>query len=185
MDHEAPPTLKSLPVDLEEISFYATQGENDIDPSYDQRGFLDTQTGAVHIVSAGALSCAEGDLAPEELDKWLAEDLPVAEMIVGDSESRYEPIDRWDSSEAYELMEEFAEGTTSDDARRLLQFALRGPKPFRRFKDALAEFAGLRETWFLFKEHAEREAAREWLRTLGIEAEDASPRKLPPAPSKW
>jgi hypothetical protein len=63
---------------------------------------------------------------------------------------------------------------------------LRRNKPFRRFKDALAGFPGALDAWYAFKDNAEREWARAWLRDeLGITAEDVSQYHLRPMPESW
>jgi hypothetical protein len=139
----------------------------------------------VHIIYRDAFACANGELEPEDLEEWAAQDVELAGRILEDTERRYVLIERWHSSEAFELMEEFAEGAGNPRVRERLLFALRGRKPFRSFKDALCEWPDVRDAWFLFKDHAEREHARVWLLNFGIDAVDASVRQLPPAPESW
>lgn len=131
------------------------------------------------------MSCAEGELAADQLEDWSENDLEVARKILADTEDRYVEIERWHSSEAFQLMEEFADEASDPRVRERLAYAFRGKKPFRRCKDALLEWPNIREAWFAFQGHCQRNAARKWLRTLGIEATDASSYKLPPAPERW
>ncbi|MFN3649775.1 MAG: UPF0158 family protein [Armatimonadota bacterium] len=179
------PPLRKLPVDLETLAEFATEGEDYLDDSYARVGYFDTHTGAVHIVYRQALSCIEDELDPDELDEWGQADLQIAGEILSDRDGRYEAIDRWHSSEEFRLMEQFAEETTDPRARAALLSALSGRKPFRRFKEAVCDWPGLRDTWFLFRDHARRQRARRWLQQLEIDAEDASQRKLDPLPERW
>ncbi|MDW7708942.1 MAG: UPF0158 family protein [Deferrisomatales bacterium] len=65
------------------------------------------------------------------------EDEALAEALEEGSD-RYLLIEPRPSSEGYRLMAEFAASVIEPLVRQLLEAALRGTKPFRRFKDALA-----------------------------------------------
>jgi hypothetical protein len=179
------PAARSLPVDLETIVEIATEDEFYPDDEYARTGYVDTVTGEVHVVYRDALSCANGELELDELSEWSADCVEVAGKILSDIEDRYVEIERWHSSEGYDLMVEFASEARDPRVRDRLSDALRGKKPFRRFKDTLFEWPEVREAWFAFQGHAQRDSARDWLRGFGIEAVDASLYKLPPAPDHW
>lgn len=75
----------------------------------------------------------------------------------------------WSSREAYRLMERFVESEVSGEAADALTAALDGRKPFRRFKDRLADFPALRERWFEFEAERMREEAESFYEDEGIE----------------
>lgn len=111
--------------------------------------YLDKETGDVLLQAEGA-----EDL-PEDLEE----------------NPRYLPIDPIESRVGYRIMEDFV--ATVADARMAgrLQGALEGPKPFRRFKDALLQAETLREAWFEFENSAHQEIARQWCAENDIEPE--------------
>ncbi len=60
-------------------------------------------------------------------------------------------------------MEQFVQLVRDPRARDRLDRALQGRGPFRRFKDTLLEFPGLREAWFRFHTRAwNAEASSGW-----------------------
>jgi len=179
------PAARSLPVDLETLVEIATENEFYPDRCYERTGYVDTHTGDVHIIYRDSFRCANGEMEPAELEDWSAQEVELAGKILEDTDERYVEIERWHSSEEYDLMEEFAEKAHDPRVRDRLMDALRRNKPFRRFKDALCESPALRETWFAFQGHSQRDTARWWLRRFGIEATDASAYKLPPLPERW
>lgn len=178
-------TVRTLPVDLETVVEIATEDEFQPDRCYERTGYVDTHTGEVHVIYRDAFRCAEGELEPGQLEDWTSDGVELAGRILEDTEDRYVEIERWYSSDAYDLMVEFAEQAHDPRVRDRLLEVLQGKKPFRRFKDALFEWPSVREAWFAFQGHAQRECARNWLRSLGIDATDASSYKLPPAPERW
>ena len=66
-------------------------------------------------------------------------------------------------------MEEFANSVQSITARFQLTEALRGQKPFRKFKDVLTEFPKMRELWFAFDQQKVKAAAIALIEDLGCE----------------
>lgn len=167
-------SLRRLEVDLSEIDFIAGFP---FDPlgDYPQVGYVDTQTGAVHQVSLNALRCLEDDEDPESLDPEDAGDVEIASQILEGLGSRFVRIESWEASEEYRLMERFASEASSPKLQSALFHALHGRKPFRHFKNALADWPRGAGAWFVYRDRAHREEIRAWLRGLGIEAIDASP----------
>ena len=117
--------------------------------------YLDRETGEVLRVSGALL----GD-----------EDEEFSARIEADPE-RYVFIDPIPSSAGFETMSDFVETVTDVEARRALERALAGRKPFRAFKDALLDYPAERENWFRFKDAACRKHAVTWLEDNGIEAQ--------------
>ena len=67
------------------------------------------------------------------------------------------------SFEAHSDMQDFVERVSDRRASDLLGRAIEGRGAFRRFKDTLFEFPGLRETWFNFHDVRMRRRAIDWL----------------------
>jgi len=70
----------------------------------------------------------------------------------------YDEIHKWSSSEAFELMTEFAGHLTEDRwlQARLLD-SLSGRKPFREFKTVIDTAGVFRQKWFEFKSNWQQE----------------------------
>lgn len=111
--------------------------------------YLDTETGEVLFISDGV----DAELIPPDL-----EDNP-----------RYLRIGTLETSEAFTIMEGFAEALDANAAMaERLAAALRRPKPFRRFKDALYDDPVVRDAWFVFEREAHRVLGAEWCAEHGI-----------------
>ena len=68
-------------------------------------------------------------------------------------------------------MEEFVSDLPEGKGRQSLSRALSERKPFRRFKDALAEFPDLRDQYFASQNQAYLRYAKDWLEDEGVDAE--------------
>lgn len=147
--------MKRLSINLRDVA-------DAIDSGFDISHYLDCETGEVKIWGDPMISGRENDFDPDE------------------ESERYVEIPTRDAREGFREMEEFASGMTNEKARSLVTFALNGPKPFRRFKDALLQFPDEREKWFAFHNANLLEEAREWLDSLEIEYTEApSPGEAP------
>jgi hypothetical protein len=91
------------------------------------------------------------------------EESPIPE----DAESL--PVDPIDSRTKFEWMEEFTESVQSVTAKFQLTEALRRQKPFRNFKDALAQLPKLQDLWFAFEAQKTKVAAIAFLEELDWE----------------
>jgi hypothetical protein len=92
-----------------------------------------------------------------------------AEPTKPEDADRYVQVPRIESHEAYKIMAEFAETVTEAHLRDLLAVALRGSRPFRRFKDVLTRFPAEQERWFAFEAERRREIIEEWAHDEAIE----------------
>ena len=63
----------------------------------------------------------------------------------------YYEIDKWTSSEAFEIMSEFTDQLTDNNLQSRLIDALRKRKPFREFKFVIDSSGDFRQLWFDFK----------------------------------
>ena len=117
------------------------------------RSYLDSETGQILQLFPEWDDC-------EELSKRIDEGM-----------GRYHKIDALDSHESFAIMENFAESLPASSWKSRLVDALSRNKPFRRFKDVLHSDPKLLDEWFVFRQEALREYARDWLNSLGIEPE--------------
>ncbi|MDR2102360.1 MAG: GNAT family N-acetyltransferase [Treponema sp.] len=79
-----------------------------------------------------------------------------------DTENRYIDLPHWDSSDGYNLMEQFAAGLKNKVIRTKLSAALnRGKGVFRAFRDILSGYPEAEKRWYA---HKDREMKREVIR---------------------
>jgi hypothetical protein len=175
--------LRRLPVDFSELTYALTvhfESGGDWEPVW----YFDVETGAVIQSDLQAVSHAEEGGDPEDLPEELSSDWETTLLIAGGLGVRFHRVEGVESHWEFALMEAFAEATRTPRLRVALQNALSRGKPFRRFREAL-DYGGVRAIWFAYRDHALREYATEWIRSLGVDPEDASPRPPDPIPRSW
>jgi len=148
--------VRSLAIDLEELIWAL----NSRDPFGESSHWLHLESGEL-LFLAGPDAADEVAEDPRDSDRWLC----------------VEPIE---SSQAFEIMEDFAESCGDALLARALRQALQQRKPFRRFKDTLAEHPAQREAWFAFERHAMEVIARQWCEDHGISARWIPRPRTPP-----
>ena len=109
--------------------------------SDDLSAYIDPATG--EVVSASTMF--DDDLTPESAEE--------AGMI---------HVPKIEADEEIRSMRRFARGHQDADARDALLDALDGPRPFRRFKDAVYRL-GIRDAWFAAQAAGRAESLRDWL----------------------
>jgi yecA family protein len=109
----------------------------------------------------------------------LSEDLDQAQLhqIREQGSGRFLRIEPMSPRRGYQIMADFVRELPPSQVREKLEWSLDGPKPFRRFKDALREDDAIRRQWFDFHGARMRELAIEWLvghniRPDGLSIED-------------
>jgi hypothetical protein len=105
-----------------------------------------------------------GDVAFISPDMDFDEDQPDLE----NDATHWVAVDPISSSDGYRIMQDFVVKLPHGAYRERLEHALDGPRPFRRFKDALAEDPQQREAWFAFHESRILAYGEEWLESEGI-----------------
>jgi uncharacterized protein UPF0158 len=145
----AMPSLRPLPVDLEELT-----GILEGDP-LQSPGRVDLETGEV----------------------WPDAEIEYAETV-GEAEPRqWLWVNPQGSQDGYDDMALFISGLTHPGLQAGLQRALESQLPFRHFEDVLAEWPGEREHWHAFADDRRRGRARSWLAAAGYcQAPPARPR---------
>lgn len=163
---------------------------------YGNYSWLDRTTGQVITYGEDAMfAIREGNF--DDLPKWLKDEVEGARMVLralgessGEDEEadeavgqapddavdldRFIRIEQISSDEAFRFMEDFTNGLRNSRAVQELTRALRGGKPFRRFKDALSDFPKEREQWFKYDEKRRREYIEEWASDHDIEIDFSS-----------
>lgn len=149
--------------------------------SYELQYWLDKQTGEVILISADAERWARDDEEIVSAPEWQRAEIERAQGVLraaGELETdeeaeeeadRYLSIPVIGSNESYRTMEDFAATVGNPRLRESLIEALRGRKPFRRFKDVLLAYEVERERWFAFERQRVRETIVEWAEVEGVE----------------
>lgn len=141
---------RPLAIDLEDLIWAL----NSRDPLGESEHWLNLASGELlFLIGPDAADEARED--PRDSDRW----------------QFVEPIE---SSQAFQIMEDFTEQCGDAGPARALGQALQQRKPFRRFKDTLAAYPAQREAWFAFERQAMEVIARRWCEDHGI-----SPRWIP------
>lgn len=103
----------------------------------------------------------ENNLTDIDLDTW-DEELELLENNFTD----YYKIDKWTSSEAFEIMSEFADQISDPELKSRLFDALRKNKPFREFKFIIDNSGDFRQQWFDFKNKSQQDFVAKQLNRL-------------------
>jgi hypothetical protein len=141
--------MKKLPVNLGDLALALEDQGGGLElHAY----WFDTETGEVIFLTE--------DL--EEQDE-------LREQIEENSTGRFVQIEPIDSHEDFRVMADFVDTLPPTRLREKLERCLSGPKPFRRFKDALYENKAVQERWYQFHDKATERFAIEWLAALSIE----------------
>lgn len=172
--------MRKLKVKFNEIIDAMEPFQSDVGPMAEYR--FDLQTGECIEIHRHTLFAARGEEDTEgediwgEIDEPTEEEVDKARTVLEDQSGRYVEIPQAESRDNFRIMEKFAGAVEDEKVQAVLEFALRGPKPFRRFKDALLQYPTARQRWFDFENEMKREEVRDWLESLDIEGEDISPK---------
>ena len=134
--------------------------------------FLDTETGAVHVVDEEDLDeddDAGMDAGRETVPAWQRDAKELAAQVLANPD-RFVAVPQTESHEAYRVMEQFIPQVPDARLRERLGDAIAGKGAFRRFKDVLLGHPQVREEWFRFESATKRQWAAEWLASIGIES---------------
>lgn len=99
--------------------------------------------------------------------------------IVSNSVGRFIEIEPMDSRNGHRIMQNFVSTLPPTGLREKLKWSLEGAKPFRRFRETLAEDQALRKRWFEFHHEAMQKIALEWLADHDIEPIEPGPPAVP------
>ncbi|MGH9447150.1 MAG: UPF0158 family protein [Terriglobia bacterium] len=143
----------------------ALESANDFSSSY-----VDTETGAVCLVTEGDKFVLEHDTPAEDVPQWQRESIEIARKIREDGDgmgTRYLALPSKFQIHEWAIMDGFA---LSIDDRRIsddLYDGIRGAGAFRMFKRLLNEY-GLWDAWNRYREAEIRQMAVDWCEKHGI-----------------
>lgn len=118
--------------------------------------FLDKQTGELLSYMDDDGDYSDNDISHKEVEENPQRFLYIAPVA---------PF------EAFAVMEAFVGSVSHPKARANLEKALSKRKPFRNFKDALAEYPGIEERWYSYQENHILQYAKNWLIEHDIQAD--------------
>jgi uncharacterized protein UPF0158 len=121
--------------------------------------YLDPETGEIITVTEEERYLAE-DESLEDVPEWQREMLPKIRAAL-ESDRFLELPDRFDIHE-WSIMDAFSRAQGSEQARQELLDAIHGAGAFRTFRSTIRRL-GIEQSWYLFREEAVREIARNWL----------------------
>jgi len=136
--------------------------------------WVDRKTGKVILISDD-VSFGEFDYADEAEVEAAREIGILCGEIEAEDESaidadRYVEVVPPFSSEKWKWMEEFTvDHVENEKLQDRLADALRGRKPFARFKDVLLDYAEDRDLWFAFENEKMRREIEIWAKSEGLE----------------
>ncbi|MDY6836973.1 MAG: UPF0158 family protein [Thermodesulfobacteriota bacterium] len=126
--------------------------------------FMEDSSG---FASQHYLDLLKGEVVSPDVDDTISdEDL--------DDDDRYFPIEPITSDQGYDIMQDFAALEQSDEIRGHLISALEGKKPFRSFKDALAEYPDVEKRFFEYKGNRLKDMLKKQLAECGYTLEEES-----------
>lgn len=143
--------MKKLKIRVHDLEFaFATV-------SMETHFYLDLTTAGIEMISESTMDSSEIESICAQIDG---------------NPGRYIKIPENEPHEAYETMEEFAEGVVDIKLRDKLFAALENKKPFSRFRAVLERCPEELKEWYEFKDKALRERMTEWLKENEIEPTD-------------
>ena len=126
------------------------------------RAFINTKTGKLIFIPDN------NNFPGIEMSYW-EEDLDELE----NNFYEYYEVEKWTSSQAFEMMCEFTNRLTDKNLRRRLIDALEKRKPFREFKSVIENSVNSSEEWFDFKNSWQREFVASQLNRENQETDDS------------
>jgi len=163
---KAIPILMIMKVSFDELeTAFLSSGE---EISY----WLDKKTGKVIFIGSESVF---GDIYREEEERQTAHEiLIICGEVENDEnieidEGRYLLITPPHSGEKFKVMEDFTLNFANHQIQPKLITALRGSKPFRKFKDVLLNYPDERKKWFDFETENLRKFIEDWANSENIE----------------
>jgi hypothetical protein len=128
--------------------------------------YLDRNNGEVIPISTNLALDGEDEECPD----WHKKDKLIAGKVETDP-SAFLLIEPPTAEDDFGAMTEFVAGLKDGAAKEQLQHALQADRPFKQFRDRLANHAAVQAAWFTFKEKWLKEFMLDWLDSNEIDAE--------------
>lgn len=143
----------TISVKLESIVEFM-EAQSDFTTSY-----LNRESGLLYTISDEDFEHAEENEDWEDLAEWETENIEIAKEIL--ETDMYIPLPDLYAMDEYAIMERFVRTVKDEATREDLVAGMQGQGAFRRFKETV--YANhLEKKWFLFRDDAIREIARDW-----------------------
>lgn len=162
--------MKKLKVDIDDIAS-AMEMSFIIEIAYQ---YLDTDTGDIILIRDSIMRQVEEEEDIELISAnadWMLKEADKARLILEDKRDRYVEIPHIASHESYDIMMDFVMGIKNNKIRQLLLRAINGRKPFRRFKECIAQWPDILDSWYSYKDKRIKEMVIDWLASIDIEPE--------------
>ena len=142
-----------------QVSLKAVIDEMDV-PSEEHHAYLNKHTGELFTVGDEEIGIIENGDAIEEYPDWQREAIRKTQEVL-DSPDFLQLPSKFDIHE-YAMMERFCSLREDASLRQSLLDCIHGSGAFRRFKEAIHQYA-IVDDWYNFRRVALREIAIEWL----------------------
>jgi len=97
-----------------------------------------------------------------------SEDERTSHRAVRENTARYLEVEPVPPKEQYRWMEKFAATVTDEKLQERILVAIDGKGAFRRFKDLLVSYPGVRERWFAYRGQHLHAYINEWISRMDI-----------------
>lgn len=131
--------------------------------------YLNLKTGEVVVIQEEALRDLEGDGLHINKADWWQHELAVTKAFLENPDVYLELPDKYEFHE-YRVMQDFIQSIDNDRIRSKLEDEIRGKGAFQRFKNA-ADYHGVLDNWYNYKEQRLEAFVREWCKEMGVEIE--------------
>lgn len=120
---------------------------------------------ASEFASRYYIDLEKGDVISPDIDDDIRFDLV-------EQDARYFYLEPLTSHQGYDIMQDFASSQASEDIRDLLYDALEKKKPFRNFKNTLADFTDIEKQFYEYKNSRLKEILKKRLEEIGYALEE-------------
>lgn len=142
-----------------QVSLKAVIDEMDV-PSEEHHAYLNKRTGEFFTTGDEEIGIIENGDAIEDYPEWQREAIRKTQEVLN-SPDFLELPSKFDIHE-YHILERFCSSREDSKLRQGLLDCIRGSGAFRRFKEAIHEYA-IVDDWYEFRHAALREFVIEWL----------------------
>lgn len=144
--------------------------EEEFDIALDNRDgettfYLDLETGEIQFVTD------DMEMDDEDMPNWL--------RAIKENPKRFYEVPPIPSYMSYDFMKDFVEEEVSGEVQDVLADALEGRKPFRRFKDAIADYPEVEKAWYAYERVWRCWYMKRWLHVESLNAELVFDPRLP------
>jgi hypothetical protein len=142
-----------------QVSLKAIIDEMDV-PSEEHHAYLNKRTGELFTIADEEIGIIESGDTMQDYPDWQREAIRKTQEVLA-SPDFLELPSKFDIHE-YAIIERYSSSREDSKLRQSLLDCIHGSGAFRRFKEAIHEYA-IADDWYQFRHAALREIATEWL----------------------